>query len=177
MKKALGVIAVLGSAAALVAYKLKKDEKKNVDYTSMDEDDISERILKSAQEQNFVETDDDFEEKASTETASYPNLSEEDMIRLNEISESRFEEMESSEDERQERPLQHVLIFNEEAGLEKYKTIVINDGYVVTSGNEENELVVLNITDVNPDAILSKVFYLANLAKEYHGTYVNWVLK
>ncbi|NBK98811.1 MAG: hypothetical protein EOM50_12455 [Erysipelotrichia bacterium] len=178
MKKALGVIAVLGSAAALIAYKLKKDEQRNVDYTTMNEDDISERILKTAQEQNFAEDDgESFEEKASTETASYPHLNEDDMVRLNEISEARFAEMEQSEDQRSERPLQHVVVFNEETSLEKYKTIVINEGYVVTSGDEENELVILNITDVNPDAILSKVFYLANLAKEYHGTYVNWILK
>lgn len=177
MKKALGVIAVLGSAAALIAYKMKKDEKKNVDYTTMDEDDISERILKTAQEQNFMESEEAFDEKASLETATYPNLNEDDMVRLNEISEARFEEMDLSVDERRERPLQHVIVFDNETALEKYKAIVINDGYVVTSGNEENELVVLNISEVDPDAILSKVFYLANLAKEYHGTYVNWVLK
>lgn len=179
MKKALGIIAVLGSAAALVAYKLKKDEKKqeDVDYTAMEEDDISERILKSAQEQNLTEASEEPDEKASTKTASYPNLNEDDMIRLNEISEARFEEMEGLEDERNERPLQHRILFDDEASLEKYKTIVINDGYVVTSGNEDNELIVLNITEAAADAILSKVFYLANLAKEYHGTYINWVLK
>lgn len=174
MKKALGVIAVLTGAAALVAYKLKKDSEKEDNFQLMDEEDISDRILKSASAQNFSE---EKEEKASTETASYPHLSEEDLIRLNELSETHFEEMENQEDVRSERPLQHTVHFEDQINLDKYKGIVINEGYVVTSGESEKDLVVLNITSVTCDAILSKVFYLANLAKEHEGTYVDWVLK
>lgn len=175
MKKALGILAVITGAAAVVAYKLKKDEQKKETFEFMNEEDISDRILKSAEEQNFKE--EEFVEKASTETASYPHLSEEDMIRINELSETHFEEIEKEEDARVERPLQHTIHFDNETDLEKYKNIVINEGYVITSGDTTNDLVVLNISNVAFDNILSKVFYLANLAKEYNGTYVDWILK
>ncbi len=174
MKKALGVIAVLTGAAALVAYKLKKDNEKEDNFELMDEEDISDRILKSAQQQNFQE---ESAEEPSTQTASYPHLSEEDLVRLNELSETHFEAMEKEDDARSERPLQHTVHFEDQINLDKYKGIVINEGYVVTSGDSEKDLVVLNITNVSCDAILSKVFYLANLAKEYEGTYIDWILK
>ena len=174
MKKALGVVAVLAGAAAVVAYKLKKDCEKEEHFDLMDEEDISDRILKTAQAQNHQEECD---ETPSTQTASYPHLSEEDIVRLNELSETHFEAMDKEEDARSERPLQHTVHFEDQIDLDKYKTVVINEGYVVTSGDSEKDLVVLNITNVSCDSILSKVFYLANLAKEYNGTYVDWILK
>ena len=68
-------------------------------------------------------------------------------------------------------------MFEDEVELENYKNVVINDGYVVTMGSDEKELIVLNISAVDADVILSKVFHLADLAKKYHGKYVSWILK
>lgn len=180
MKKALGILAVIGSAAALVAYKLKKDEGKELSSTnnfdSLSEDDISERILRTAEEAN-VQQIEPANKKAASETKTYPNLNEEDMIYLNEISEDVFKNLEESVSDDKERPLQHAIHFDENKDLETFKSLVINEGYVVTVGENDNDLLVLNIVEVNADIILSKVFYLANLAKINHGRYINWLLK
>lgn len=180
MKKALGILAVIGSAAALVAYKLKKDEEKEFSSTNnfddLSEDDISERILRTAEEANIQQVEPT-NKKAASETTTYPNLNEEDMVYLNEISEDIFKDLEESDSDDKERPLQHAIHFDDNKDLENFKNLVINEGYVVTVGEVENDLLVLNIVEVNADVILSKVFYLANLAKTYHGRYINWLLK
>lgn len=175
MKKTLGVIAVLGSAAALLAYKLKQEEKKNNEI--VEENNQDECILHSVQQINEDTIEkEDFLTEASTKTVSFPHLSKEDMEHLNEISEERLEALDQLE-EHKERPLQHTIRFEEEKALERFKSCVINEGYVVTTGANSNELLVLNIIRSESDVILSKIFYLADLAKEYQGTYVNWILK
>lgn len=181
MKKALGILAVLGSAAALVAYKLKKEEENTItpidNLDDLSEDDISARILRTAEEANTIHELEEPVQKPATTTATYPHLNEEDMTYLNEVSEQIFATMDESVKEEKERPLQHTIHFEIESNLENFKNVVINEGYVVTTGEDENDLLVLNISEVNADMILSKVFYLADLAKEHQGRYVNWIIK
>lgn len=176
MKKALGILAVIGSAAALVAYKLKKEEKKMDDLSLLEEEDISERILRSAESQNFKE--EDFQQAPATETNSFPHLHEDDIMRLNAICEENFAVLETLKlDPTQERPLQHFVEFQSDVDLDNYKNKVIDEGYVVTIGEKEKELIVLNITLVTADDILKKVFHLADLAKQCNGNYNNWIIK
>lgn len=176
MKKALGLLAIIGSATALVAYKLKKDEKKNDDLMYLEEEDISERILRTAEAQNFSE--EDFQQEPARETNTYPNLNEEDILRLNALSEENFVSMdEKALENNEERPLQHTLVFTTDIDLENYKNKVINEGYVVTVGENEKELIVLNITATTPDTILQKVYHLADLGKQFNAQYKGWILK
>lgn len=175
MKKTLGLLAVIGAAAAIVAYKLKKEEMYE-DFSELNEEDITEKILKKAEEVNYVE--EEGETPPSIQSTSYPNLTEEDILHLNEISEELFSKLDSDvEDERTERPLQHTILFTNDDELQAYKKMVITEGYVVTGGENPTELIVLNITKVNPDEILSRIFSLANRAKEYNGKYINCILK
>ncbi len=113
---------------------------------------------------------------AVSETASYPNLSEEDMARLNELSEEQFVKVDALENT-EERAIQHTIHFTQSEALEHFKNEVINEGYVVTSGMEDNELLVLNISLMDSDLILSRIFHLANLAKTNGGEYVKWIVK
>ena len=167
MKKLIGMLAVTAAAAGIVAYKVIKDNKKEV-IVKENEEDIE------IHEVNVEEDEEEEEQQASFATASYPNLHVEDMVHLNEVSEHIFETMEACEEE---RPIQHVLHFDDEANLKEFKNRIIEEGYVVTSGETNLDLVALHISKVDTDLILSKVFYLANLAKDYNGTYVNWILK
>lgn len=164
MKKTLGLLAVVGAAAALVAYTMKKEERVE-----------EKKTLPNNDTMEFEE--DQMEVPASTASITYGNLTEEDTLHLNEICEQQFSLLENDADARTERPLQHVIAFEQAEQLEAYKTKVIHDGYVVTAGENEKELVVLNIVKVDTEIILENVFYLANLAKEYNGTYVSWILK
>lgn len=176
MKKTLGVLAVVGAAAAFIAYKIKKEESYE-DFSELNEEDITEKILKKAEEVNYVD-----EEEGTTppaiQSTSYPNLNQEDILRLNEVGEELFSKLdEDTTDDRTERPLQHTIQFENEEQLQAYKNIVISEGYVVTGGEDPNKLIVLNITKVNPDEILSRIFSLANKAKEYNGEYIKCILK
>lgn len=172
MKKALGLLAVVGGAAALIAYKVLKDEKVKV---VNKEEDVEKHIVEI--EEETLEENDEEEALPSYETATYPNLNNEDMIHLNEVSENVFETIDFDHVQEEERPVQHKLSFESRLLMEKFKSIVIEEGYVVTSGESDTELVVLHISKVDVDLILSKVFYLANLAKECAGTYQSWILK
>lgn len=168
MKKTLGLLALVGGAAAFVTYKVLKSEKVKL---LNNEDNV---------EKHIIEIDEENEEEdspASYETASYPNLNTEDMIYLNEVSETVFETINFDELGEEDRPIQHALSFKNRILMEKFKSIVIEEGYVITKGETDLDLVVLHVSKVDVDLILSKVFYLANLAIECNGTYKNWILK
>ena len=170
MKKTLGLLALVGGAAAFAAYKVIKSEKVKV----LNEENVEKHIIEM-DEEDVEEVEE--EASASYETASYPQLNSDDMIYLNEVSESVFETINFDEVSEDDRPIQHTLSFENRLLMEKFKSVVIEEGYVVTSGETDMELVVLHISKVDVDLILSKVFYLANLAKECNGTYKNWILK
>ena len=170
MKKTLGLLALVGGAAAFAAYKVIKSEKVKV----LNGEDVEKHIIEMDEEEAEEE---EREASASYETASYPQLNSDDMIYLNEVSESVFETINFDEVSEDDRPIQHTLSFENRLLMEKFKSVVIEEGYVVTSGETDMELVVLHISKVDVDLILSKVFYLANLAKECNGTYKNWILK
>ena len=172
MKKTLGLLALVGGAAAFAAYKVIKSEKVKV----LNGEDVEKHIIEMEEEAEEVE-EEEREASASYETASYPQLNTEDMVYLNEVSESVFETINFDEVSEDDRPIQHTLSFENRLLMEKFKSVVIEEGYVVTSGETDMELVVLHISKVDVDLILSKVFYLANLAKECNGTYKNWILK
>lgn len=132
---------------------------------------------KIAADVNDITIDEQISEiEAVSETASYPYLAEADMMYLNDISEIEFNKMEELDNEN-ERAIQHKIEFETIKDLDVFKTIVINEGFVVTVGEDDKELLVLNISLLNSDLILSKVFYLANLAKEHGGNYKKWIIK
>lgn len=172
MKKALGILAIAGAATAAVVYKLKKDNKDNsVEELETKVDEVQEEV-----ELTEEEIEESFEDVPAMETTSYPNLNRDEIVRLNEICEEAFEAYKVDEMEKQERPLQHIVTFENEADMEEYKTVVIKEGYVVANG-KDGELIVLNITATDLDKILAKVFQLADLAKKYNGSYIRWVIK
>ena len=65
------------------------------------------------------------EASASYETASYPQLNSDDMIYLNEVSESVFETINFDEVSEDDRPIQHTLSFENRLLMEKFKSVVI----------------------------------------------------
>ncbi|MDF9825140.1 mRNA-degrading endonuclease RelE of RelBE toxin-antitoxin system [Breznakia sp. PF5-3] len=173
MKKTLGLLAVVGAAAAVVAYKMKKDEVKK-DIKQLDEDN-GERILRTVEEQGFEPIDYDSKpEPFSAKT--FPHLEEKDIIEITKASEEEFKKL-GDVDVNEERPIQHNVKFKKEIDLEEFKNIVIGEGYVVTNGEGENELLILHISKMDQDDISSKVFYLADLAKAHDGEYNGWICK
>ncbi|MDQ0360032.1 ribonuclease E inhibitor RraB [Breznakia pachnodae] len=172
MKKALGILAVVGAAAAVVAYKMKKDEEKK---EIKELDDSKERILRTVEEQGFEPIN--YDKKPEPFSAkTFPHLNEQDIIALTNNSEEQFKAI-GEVDANEEKPIQHSVQFEKEIDLEEFKNIVIGEGYVVTNGEAENELLVLHISKMDQDDISAKVFYLADLAKAHNGVYNGWVCK
>lgn len=174
MKKTLGLLAVVGAAAAVVAYKMKKDEVKK-DIKELDEDDNGERILRTVEEQGFEPINYDTKTEPFSAKA-FPHLEEKDIIEVTKMSEEEFKKL-GDVDVNEERPIQHTVQFEKDIDLEEFKNIVIGEGYVVTNGENENELLILHISKLDQDDISSKVFYLADLAKAHNGIYKGWMCK
>lgn len=176
MKKALGLLALVTAAGALVAYKLKKDEETKKD-TEVSDD--SESILRAVEAQGFKPIDYDTVSEKKPEPFSakaFPHLDESDIIAITNRSEESFKAIEGL-DAKEERPIQHSIIFEKEIDLEEFKNIVIGEGYVVTNGEKEHELLVLHISKMDQDDISAKVFYIADLAKAHEGVYEGWICK
>jgi len=172
MKKLLGLLAVAGATAAVVAYKMKKDEEKK---EIKELDDSKERILRTVEEQGFEPIN--YDNKVESFSAkTFPHLTEQDIIALTKSSEEQFNAL-GEVDPNEEKPIQHSTQFEKEIDLEEFKNIVISEGYVVTNGEAENELLVLHISKMDQDDIFAKVFYLADLVKAHNGVYNGWICK
>lgn len=185
MKKALGIIAATAAACAYVAYKVGKEEpteeEKIIHEPSVNSEatteELSEQILKNVesdmeeeqvnQQETETETEDEF--------ARFKNLTEEDIKSIAEASQPGLAIIDKMED-KSERPIQHIVTFQNDLDREEFKNNVINQGYVVTNG-DNNELIVLHISKIDKDEILGQVFFLADLTKQLNGEYKGWSIK
>lgn len=202
MKKVLPLIAVLGGAAALVMYKMKKDEQKKIadldegllydDNADVEEDSSEPEIIvkQPIQKEEPVAAQPVDENEPSLgiyidpDAASdvvyddtYTNISTMTMAHLKELTEQNIAQLEEQGDlHDKERPVSHTLFFNDLNDMHEFNHEVINRGYVVTKGATDNEIVVLHITPIDEEKILEHVYYLANACNR-KGCYINWETK
>ncbi len=171
MKKTLGLLAALTAAAAVAVYKLSKDDEKKV----KELDDSKEKILRSVEEKGFEPVSDEKVETSFVSNA-YPHLNEVDLVALTKKNDEMFASIADLQPT-DEYPIQHMIQFSKPIDMEEFKNIVISEGYVITNGEKENELLVLHISKMDHDDISAKVFYLADLAKAHDGVYEGWICK
>ena len=200
MKKIFPILAVLGSAAALIAYKMKKEEEKQIidldqgllydDEPEDNEDpqhcceevnEAFEEAHESLDEFEDVQSTSDDEAKEETQEEydeMFTHLTRAEMALLKEDTDARMEALEQKGDVHDhERPVQHVVKFQDEESMNQFKSVVINRGYVITRGSEEFELIVLHITPMDKVKLMSNVYYLADVATAYQGVYKGWQSK
>lgn len=193
MKKVLPLLALLGGAAALVAYKMKKDEQKKIvgldegllyddtlleneesNNTSSDELDNNEQYVAKADDNNVT----DIEDKSVNDVVYdeiFTHLTKSEMTLLKEDTEARIASLNEKQDiHEKERPIQHHLKFSNEIQMNEFKNIIINHGYVITRGAQEFELIVLHIAPIDNVKIMANIYYLADVAAMYNGIYKGW---
>lgn len=76
-----------------------------------------------------------------------------------------------------ERPVQHMVSFSTEQDLDAFKNKVINKGFVITKGEGELDLIVLHISPIDKEKLVSNILYLADQAYANHGIYKGWQSK
>lgn len=76
-----------------------------------------------------------------------------------------------------ERPVQHMITFQNKENMESFKSNVINKGFVITKGEHEFDLVVLHISAIDETKLVSSILYLADQAYTFHGEYRGWQSK
>lgn len=175
MKKTLLGIAVLGAVVGTVAYKIKKEQlekellDKELDMLAKKEEPTSQEEVRNdgVEERAFeAEESDDVEQEI---------LDEELKKTLTEQSDAFIDDLKEHEDDiSKERPIQHRIDFTNTSDMEAFKQKVIEKGYVVTSGDHPLQLCVLHIDAINRGELLAIVYYLANQARKYRGTYQGW---
>ena len=108
----------------------------------------------------------------------FPNLIEEEIQDLKAKAKSVMEEMKNDGDSHNiERPVQHNVKFDNVQDAESFKNTVINRGFVVTDGEEANELLVLHITPLDEVKLIANILYIANEVRANNGTYIGWTSK
>ena len=207
MKKALPLLAVLGGAAALVLYKMKKDEQKKIadldegllyDEDLQDEEPAQPEDVENTEEPEIIITNKEVEkEEAAVEEKpeevaeerplgiyvdtdnleyddTYTDISVGGMKRLKDLTEANIAKLtEQGDVHEKERPVKHTLYFESADDMNAFNHEVINRGYVVTKGETDQHIVVLHITPIDEEKLLSHVYYLAN-ATNRKGAYVDW---
>lgn len=185
MKKVIPVLAVLAGAAALVAYKLKKDEEKkivdldqgllkdeeNIDENDMEEEEIEEGPISQPGYMNQV--NEAVKEEETEENNS--SLTEEEVTALQNSTQQKMDEMLQEGDVHEnERPVQHYIEFNNSEDLENFKSTVINQGFVISKGKTDLELVVLHISPIENEKLMNNILCIADEAKKHNGKYLGW---
>ena len=185
MKKVIPVLAVLAGAAALVAYKLKKDEEKkivdldqglledeeNIDENDMEEEEIEEGPI--SQPGYINQVNEAVKEEETEENNS--SLTEEEVTALQNSTQQKMDEMLQEGDVHEnERPVQHYIEFNNSEDLENFKSNVINQGFVISKGKTDLELVVLHISPIEKEKLMNNILCIADEAKKHNGKYLGW---
>ena len=89
--------------------------------------------------------------------------------------EEKFSALQQSDDDLdRNRPIYHLLLFDDEANALAFRSEVVNNGYVVTSGDVEGDIIVLHILPLHLVKLMAHTYYLADCAKKYYGTYIDW---
>lgn len=185
MKKVIPVLAVLAGAAALVAYKLKKDEEKkivdldqglledeeNIDENDMEEEEIEEGPI--SQPGYINQVNEAVKEEEPDENNS--SLTEDEVTALQNSTQQKMDEMLQEGDVHEnERPVQHYIEFNNSEDLENFKSNVINQGFVISKGKTDLELVVLHISPIEKEKLMNNILCIADEAKKHNGKYLGW---
>ncbi len=76
-----------------------------------------------------------------------------------------------------ERPVQHMVSFHNKEDMESFKNRVINKGFVITKGEAECDLIVLHISSIDEEKLVSHILYLADQAYAFNGEYRGWQSK
>lgn len=193
MKKALPLLALLGGAAALVVYKIKKDEQKKIvdldegllyDDTLLENEELNEKSNDNLnncvhdsvgiEDNNVVDTEDKGACNVTYDEV-FTHLTKSEMTLLKEDTDARIVSLNEKHDiHEKERPIQHHLKFSNEIQMNEFKNIIINHGYVITRGVQEFELIVLHIAPIDNVKIMANIYYLADVAAMYNGIYKGW---
>ncbi len=188
MKKIIPALAVLAGAAALVAYKLKKDEEKKIvdldqglleDTENINESDIEEEKIEEgpiSQPGYMEQMNTEVKEEENNENRS--SLTEEEIAAIQSATQKKIDEMSQEGDiHENERPVQHYIEFKNTEDLENFKCNVINQGFVISKGKNELELVVLHISPIENEKLMNNILYIADEAKKHNGSYNGWESK
>lgn len=190
MKKLIPVLALAAGAAAFVAYKMKKDEKKIVELDEgllydEDDDSVEEALISNPQlqvEDTMKQEEKECEECKEAFTIldeTYPHLSTEKVNEVKKNYENVLEKLTLEGDVHEnERPIEHFVTFQDEQKLEEFRQAVVNRGFVISSKEQDsNTLNILHISAVNNPKLLDNVLFLADMAAFYDGVYNGWKTK
>lgn len=111
-------------------------------------------------------------------SSEYPNLTNRIVQDINTMTKDAIATLANDGDVHEhERPVQHMVSFAAKEDLEDFKSRVINKGFVITKGEGEYDLVVLHISPIDEEKLVTNVLYLADQAYANHGEYNGWQSK
>lgn len=126
------------------------------------------------------EAEDEAEDMVDEEiyNAHYPHLTNRMIDDINMMTKEAIEALARDGDvHSHERPVQHMVSFRNKEDMESFKNRVINKGFVITKGDEECDLVVLHISAIDEERLVSHILYLADQAYAFNGEYRGWQSK
>ena len=189
MKKLIPILALAAGAAAFVAYKMKKDEKKVMELDEGllydDEDTIEESLISEPQtvggmENEYISTDStDTEQAILLYDDQYKNLSQTKVEEIKRHYEESLEKLAVEGDVHEnERPIEHTVTFLDKVNQEAFKHAVVNRGFVISVNEQDDKVLnILHISAVNSPKLLDNILFLNNEALAHHGVYSGWKTK
>lgn len=166
--------------AEMQAQEVEKEEAK-VEPTLVKPIEVDD-ILKDVEESYTSGPDLHLEKEETNEdetfSSEYPNLTNRMVKDINSMTLEAIEALAKDGDVHEhERPVQHMVSFKAKEDLEMFKSKVINRGFVITKGEAEFDLVVLHISMIDEEKLVSNILYLADQAYAYNGEYRGWQSK
>ncbi len=138
----------------------------------------------NAESQEITEETEEAEDEADDMVdeeiynAHYPHLTNRMIDDINMMTKEAIEALAKDGDvHSHERPVQHMVSFRNKEDLESFKNRAINKGFVITKGEEECDLIVLHISAIDEEKLVSHILYLADQAYAFNGEYRGWQSK
>lgn len=81
---------------------------------------------------------------------------------------------EAGDDLERNRPIYHLIRFEDEDNASAFRYEVANKGYVISQGETKHDLMVLHVLPLDLVKLMAHAYSLADCAKKYQGTYIDW---
>lgn len=136
--------------------------------TTSEEATAEEVVEEVTSESAEVKTEDEYDEV-------FVNLKKKDILVMKNNAQARLELYASEGDDLEvDRPIYHQIVFQNEDDANGFRNEVVNKGYVLSKGDVEGEYIVLHILPLHLVKVMAHVYYLADSAIKYNGTYIDW---
>lgn len=173
-RKIIPTIAIASGIAAFVAYRMKKNnEKQIIDLDQMLAEDEDAFYKDENHHSSTKEVED--EKNIDIDTQKYVYLTNDIITRIKTKTEIEIAILEEEGDVHEhERPIEHRLSFASQEDVEAFKEAITSEGFAIEKSDDLDHILVMHLAAIKEETLLPIILHVADCVYQHHGQYLGW---